>query len=305
MDCSPLMTLPEHEFPTVIDTNGQPAIRVQSLGSGSSGNAFLIEHGESSFLLDCGVGIRTITRSMKDRQRSIADLDAVLITHEHIDHIRTLPQVLGPDIPVIASRGTFDRTRISDQQWLPIAASAPVEIAGASIWALPVRHDAAEPCGFLIELPGATITILTDLGSWREELLEPLLASDLIVLEANHDLEMLRRGPYPPHLKRRVGSALGHLSNEDCGGVLAGLAKHGSGAPEVWLAHLSDTNNRADMAKATVDDALDRIDRELSTTALPRRAPGPIWTPSDNRSPGTRWGKPITRPATQLSFDGV
>lgn len=280
-------------------------LRVQSLGSGSSGNAFLIDHGPSSFLLDCGVGIRTITRIMKDRQRSIADLDAVLITHEHIDHIRTLPQVLGRDIPVIASRGTYENTRIPDGQWQPISSSAPVTIGGASIRALEVDHDAAEPCGFLIELPTAAVTILTDLGSWREALLDPLLASDLIVLESNHDLEMLRRGPYPPHLKRRVASAVGHLSNETSGAVLADVARRGTRSPDVWLAHLSATNNRPDVAEATVLGALDRIDRELSVTALPRRTPGPVWTPGESRVPGTHRSRPGTLPVTQLSIDGV
>lgn len=299
------MTLPEHEFPNALETHGPPVVRVQSLGSGSSGNAFLIEHGESSFLLDCGVGIRTIQRAMRDRRRAIADLDAVLVTHEHIDHIRTLPQVLGPDIPVIASKGTFDRTRIADRQWMPITSTKGVEIGGASVWSLPVRHDAAEPCGFLVELAGVTITVLTDLGSWRDELSEPLLASDLIVLEANHDLEMLRLGPYPPHLKRRVGSATGHLSNEACGTVLADLARRGSRAPDVWLAHLSDTNNRPELAKATVDAALLRIDRELPVTPLPRRTPGQIWTSAATRKSRSRWGRPPASAATQLSIDGI
>jgi len=299
------MTLPEHEFPTAIDTGRHPRVRVQSLGSGSSGNAFLIEHGESSFLLDCGVGIRTIVRAMSARHRTIADIDAVLVTHEHIDHIRTLPQVLGPEVPVVASRGTFSRTCIPDQQWLPITPAAPLEIAGASIWSLTVRHDAVEPCGFMIELPGATISILTDLGSWRTELLEPLLASNLIVLEANHDLEMLRSGPYPPHLKRRVTSDVGHLSNEDCGALLAEVAKQGSRVPTVWLAHLSDTNNRPELAKATVDAHLDRIDRNLSVTPLPRRAPGPIWTPSEVGPDIKRWRGRVANPPTQLTFDGI
>lgn len=292
------MTFPEHGFPNSATICGRPLVRVQSLGSGSSGNAFLVEHGESSLLLDCGIGIRTIRRVLKDRQRAIADLDAVLVTHEHIDHIRTLPSVLGPGTPVIASRGTFATTRISDAQWLPITPSVPVEIAGAVIWALTVRHDAAEPCGFLIELPTATITILTDLGSWQESLFEPLLASDLIVLEANHDSEMLRRGPYPPHLKRRVSSAVGHLSNEDCGIALAKVARTGSRTPHVWLAHLSDTNNRPNIARVTVEAALDRVDRELSVTPLPRRAPGPVWTPTERRS------GPVTPDTSQLSFDG-
>lgn len=298
------MTFPEHHVPASVETSGYPRVRVQSLGSGSSGNAFLIEHGESSFLLDCGVGIRTIARAMKDRQRAIADLDAILITHEHIDHVRTLPRVLGSGVPVIASPGTFNATRIPDQQWLPVESSSPVEIAGASIRALTVRHDAADPCGFLVEFPTATITILTDLGSWQENLLEPLLASDLIVLEANHDTEMLRRGPYAPHLKRRVASAVGHLSNKDCGGMLAELAKTGTRSPEVWLAHLSQTNNRSELAKRTVDAALNRIDRELRVTPLPRRAPGPIWTPSITPAPAICRAGPVSPPTTQLSFDG-
>lgn len=298
------MPFPEHGFPNSADVSGHPPVRVQSLGSGSSGNAFLVEHGASSLLLDCGIGVRTITRALKDRQRTLADLDAILVTHEHVDHIRTLPGVLGPDTPVIATRGTFTATRIPDAQWLPITPSVPVEAAGAVIWALTVRHDATEPCGFFIELPGATVTILTDLGSWQESLLEPLLASDLIVLEANHDSKMLRRGPYPPHLKRRVASAVGHLSNEDCGMVLANVATTGSRTPDVWLAHLSDTNNQPDIARMTVDAALSRVDRELPVVPLPRRTPGPIWTPAGSRSSTARRNRPSTLPTTQLPFDG-
>ncbi len=298
------MTAPEHGFPISTDSQGRPLVRVQSLGSGSSGNAFLIEHGGVSLLLDCGIGIRTITRALKDRGRALADLDAVLITHEHIDHIRTLPSVLGPDTPVIASQGTFGATRISDEQWLPITPSSPVQIGGASIWALSVRHDAAEPCGFMIELPTATISILTDLGSWQESLLEPLLASDLIVLEANHDAEMLGRGPYPAHLKRRVSSAVGHLSNEECGGVLSEVARTGHKTPEVWLAHLSGTNNRPDVARTTIEATIGRVNRQLPVTPLPRRALGPVWTPASNSRPAIRKSSPVSVQTTQLMFDG-
>lgn len=298
------MTFSEHHYTPAGPTNGQPLVRVQSLGSGSSGNAFLIEHGGASFLVDCGVGVRTIRHAMAERQRAVGDLDAILVTHEHIDHIRSLPQVPGLGVPVIASKGTFSRTRIPDQRWLPITSSVPVAIAGATIWALTVRHDAAEPCGFMIQLPTVTITILTDLGSWEETLLEPLLASDLIVLEANHDVEMLRRGPYPMHLKRRVASAVGHLSNDDCGAALAAVATRGSGTPEVWLAHLSSTNNRPDVARATVQTALDRADRHLSVTPLPRRTAGPIWTPPGTRLAVERRASGGAAPTTQLSFDG-
>jgi len=298
------MTFPEHQYTQAGHTTRQPLVQVQSLGSGSSGNAFLIEHDEASFLLDCGVGIRTIRRAMSERQRAIGDLDAILVTHEHIDHIRSLPQVPGLDVPVIASQGTFGRTRIPDQRWLPITPFTPVQVADATIWALAVRHDAAEPCGYMIQLPTVTITILTDLGSWEEHLLEPLLASDLIVLEANHDVEMLRRGPYPMHLKRRVASAVGHLSNDDCGAALAAVATRSSRTSEVWLAHLSCTNNRPDVARATIETALDRADRHLPITPLPRSTAGPIWTPLDTPLTAEHRASGGAAPTTQLSFDG-
>lgn len=277
--------------------------RVQSLGSGSSGNTLLIEHGQTCLLLDCGVPFRTIAGALRNRGRAIADLDAILITHEHIDHIRSLPSMPGPDTPVLASAGTFGATRIADGQWRPVAPSKPFTIAGATIWALPVPHDAAEPCGYMIELPDATISVLTDLGSWRDALLDPLLASDLIVLEANHDVDMLRRGPYPPYLKRRVASALGHLSNDDSGTVLAEVARRTTRSPEVWLAHLSQTNNHPETAGATVEDAIRRIDRDLPVTALPRRSTGPAWIAGAVRPPAARPRRPRAG-SIQLTMDG-
>lgn len=301
-----LMTFPDHRSNPAGRGGDQPFVRVQSLGSGSSGNAFLIEHDRASFLLDCGVGIRTLRRAMMDRQQAPGDLDAILITHEHIDHIRTLPQVPGLNVPVIASRGTFSRTRIPEQRWLPIAPSVPIEIAGATIRALAVRHDAAEPCGFMIQLPTITISILTDLGSWEEHLLEPLLASNLIVLEANHDVEMLRRGPYPAHLKRRVASAVGHLSNDDCGTALAAVATHGSRTAQVWLAHLSGTNNRPDVATTTINAALHRVDHQIPVIPLPRGTVGPVWTPGSGPAVREQHGHAPggLDSTTQLSFDG-
>ncbi|HEU0164267.1 MAG TPA: MBL fold metallo-hydrolase, partial [Thermomicrobiales bacterium] len=188
-------------------------VSVQSLGSGSSGNAFLVRRGHRTLLVDCGVGIRTIQREMRAFGGNPAQLDGILLTHEHIDHVRTLPKVLDAGMPVIATNGTAGMADIAPDQHLAIDGDAPIEIAGFTIWAFGVRHDAVQPCGYLIETPETRITILTDLGSWQEHLAEPIAASDLIVLEANHDEEMLRRGPYPMHLKRRVASEIGHLSN--------------------------------------------------------------------------------------------
>jgi len=316
MDWCDLMILPSYPSPTPamppVEQPGAPPVSVQSLGSGSAGNAFLIQRGDLLLLLDCGVGIRMIRSALSARNRRLDQIDAIVLTHEHIDHVRTIPQVIDAKTPVIATQGTFDRLRIADPHWRPIAASRPIEIAGVRIWALPVDHDANEPCGYLIEMPETTITIITDLGSWHERLAGAVAASELVILEANHDEEMLRRGPYPPHLKRRVGSAVGHLSNRDCGMALAGIAKGGRSAPEVWLAHLSETNNRPALAESTVRDALARSDLELPVSALPRREPGPVWSPGthDGAVPADGY-RPYEEPRAvatglrQLGFDGI
>ncbi|MDQ3547926.1 MAG: hypothetical protein M3439_03820, partial [Chloroflexota bacterium] len=141
----------------------------------------------------------------------------------------------------------------------------------------PVRHDALDPCGFFIETPGGNLTVLPDLGCWRDNLADALRHSDLIVLEANHDLEMLHRGPYPPHLKRRVASDVGHLANDTCGRALATTLAGITGFPTVWLAHLSATNNRPEAAVAAVTAELTGKDLRLNVYALPRREVGPRW----------------------------
>ena len=283
-----------------------PPVSVQSLGSGSSGNAFLVRRGDHIVLLDCGVGIRTINGALRERGLRLDQIDAILLTHEHIDHVRTLPRVLGAGMPVIATQGTFDMITIADNQWLPIGPRRSIEVAGMSIWSLPVSHDAIEPCGFLIEMPEACITIITDLGSWHERLRGAIAVSDLVVLEANHDDDMLRRGPYPPHLKRRVASTVGHLSNHACGTAISSIAADGRSEPDVWLAHLSATNNRPRLAEDTVRDALVTSNVQLSVTALPRQEPGPIWAPPIRESRDSY--RPYEEPpgavrSTQLGFD--
>lgn len=300
-----LPDLPEYASPMPEAT---APVSVQSLGSGSSGNAFLIQRGDQLLLLDCGVGIRTIVGALRERGRRLDQIDGVLLTHEHIDHVRTLPRVLGAETPVIATQGTFDMITIADNQWLPVNPRRSIEVAGMNIWALPVSHDAIEPCGYLIEMPETCITVITDLGSWHERLEEAVAASDLVVLEANHDKDMLRRGPYPPHLKRRVASEVGHLSNLDCGTAIAGLARGGRSEPEVWLAHLSATNNHPKLAEETVREMLAVSNVELTVSALPRREPSPIWTPPPRgpRGPYMPYIEPrrIAAP-TQLGIDGL
>jgi phosphoribosyl 1,2-cyclic phosphodiesterase len=263
--------------------SSNPVFRVQSLGSGSSGNSFLLEYDDHTLLVDCGVGIRTVQRALRDRGKTLDDLSTILLTHEHSDHVRALPHVLREHMTLMSTAGTARAARLDRDQWVQMIDGRPASVGTMTIWALTVKHDAVEPCGFLVETPVGRATILTDLGSWQPSLLEPLLASDLVVLEANHDEEMLRRGPYPAYLKKRVLSDIGHLSNASHALALAEVAKQHKGEPVVWLAHLSETNNDPELAETTIVEGLHRIDRELPVLALPRRQPGPVWTMSDRK----------------------
>lgn len=281
-------------------------VSIQSLGSGSSGNAFLITTNTDVVLLDAGVGIRTITSAMRARQIALHDLETICITHEHSDHVRTLPKVLHAGAALYATDGTAIRSRIPRDQHIRAIADDPIRAGGVTIWPLPVAHDATEPCGFMIEFPDDTrATILTDLGSWNDSLKDFVRASDLIVLEANHDEEMLRNGPYPAYLKRRVASNVGHLSNRHCG-IALGNALHGTThQPEIWLAHLSEQNNRPGLAETTVRAALTARDLDLAVTALPRTSPGHIWTPKARTAPQPAFMRTLVARAQQLGFEGL
>ncbi len=294
-----------HSMPTPFaPTPAEPdAVTVQSLGSGSSGNAFVIEYRQQVLLLDCGVGIRTLGRALRERGRRLDDLDAVLITHEHGDHISTLPRLAGLDVPVVATAGTKRHLMIPDRQWQPIATHSSIVVGEMTVWAIAVDHDATEPCGYLIEAGETRVSIFTDLGCWQDRLAEPILASDLVVLEANHDVEMLRRGPYPVHLKRRVASSKGHLSNSDAGVSLAATLRQGRRNPTVWLAHLSETNNTPVVAHGTVVRELLEADVAAPVTPLPRRTPGPVWRASG--ATGSEHWQPSSppEPVAQLTLD--
>jgi phosphoribosyl 1,2-cyclic phosphodiesterase len=277
----------------------------QSFGSGSSGNALLIHSSTTTLLVDCGVGIRTLRAGLAGHGLTMLDVDAVLVTHEHRDHVQTLPKVLTEDVAVVATQGTMRAARLPTGQTEIVNVSAPASVAGATIHPLAVRHDAAEPCGFLIEIDGARITVLTDLGSWQDHLLDAALASDLVLLEANYNEVMLRHGPYPAHLKRRVASMRGHLGNDACGAAVANVNKQRGDAVTWWLAHLSATNNRASTAEQDVRASLHRSDVDASITALPRQTLGPIWRfePSQQAHPPNPTSGQFS--ANQLGMPGL
>lgn len=264
-------------------------VQVISLASGSSGNALLVQHEGSTLLVDCGLSPRKLAALIRQAGVNPADLTAVLITHEHSDHINGLNVISRAwEIPLYMTAGTYHANPLV--AGTPAFAGRPVitqtpgnteTIGQFAVTSFPVSHDAAEVCGYLIEAGDRSVAVFTDLGVAEPHLLEPLGRAELVVLEANHDEGMLQRGPYPWHLKRRVASDRGHLSNLACANLLCAVLPE-SGR-EVWLAHLSRTNNSAQLAAATVRQSLHAYglrDNAHAVKVLPAEGATLRWQPS-------------------------
>jgi phosphoribosyl 1,2-cyclic phosphodiesterase len=260
-------------------------LAVTSLGSGSSGNALLVQTAGAVLLVDCGVGVRRLQRALAAVSLTIADIDAVLISHEHSDHIQELPRFIRQDTAVLSTRGSAHAANVPTHLWEETRHHHPVRLADVEVVAIPVCHDAAEPCGFLIRSAAGSVTVVTDLGCSSPAAIDAIAESRLVVLEANHDEAMLRRGPYPERLQRRILSDSGHLSNAGCAELLAQAIRGSTRPPTVWLAHLSETNNRPHLAKQTVERRLSQAGLRLDLHALPRREINETWSP-DTAKPG-------------------
>ncbi len=256
-------------------------MRVISFGSGSSGNAFLVQSGDTNLLVDAGVAIRRLRAGLQAAGVEDHALAAVLITHEHHDHVRTLPQLLRQhDCPVITTPGTtaamHGRAEFRAQT---CSVGKRTRVDRIEIMPVPVSHDAAEPVGYFLDDGETRVAIFIDLGQADQHLAEPVEAAHLVVIEANHDGMMLQRGRYPAHLKRRISGKRGHLSNLDCSRFLA--ANLGSDTVDVWLAHLSANNNTPALASDTIEREIGNGIRTPRVRVLPRRGKDVIWDSND------------------------
>ena len=258
-------------------------LEVTSLGSGSSGNSLLIRTSQATLLVDCGVGVRRLNTALGDLGLRVSDVNLVLISHEHGDHVRELPRFVAAGTQTVSTRGTSQASHGPAATWMACSAGKPLGVLDLEVVPIPVAHDAAEPCGFLVRTRSGNVTVLTDLGSPSGAAVEAIAESHLVVVEANHDEALLRRGPYPLRLQRRILSDTGHLSNSDCGALLTAALKQPRTFPTVWLAHLSETNNRPHLAKQTVARRLAASGLGLDIRALPRRAASETWSPGTAR----------------------
>ena len=227
------------------------------LGSGSAGNCTYLSTQETRILVDLGFGRRSLRRRLQQAGLLLDRLDALLLTHEHTDHVSGVPALARAlDIPVLMTEGTLQASPPLQElnRATIVSAGSPFCIGDLEVEALPVSHDAAQPVGFRFASQGIRGLLATDLGEPTQEILEHLADCDWLVLESNHDEEMVLAGPYPWLLKQRLMGPRGHLSNRALGRCLKthldGRTKH------VFLAHLSRTNNHPQLALDQVSAAL-------------------------------------------------
>lgn len=248
------------------------------LASGSAGNALFIESDGHRLLIDVGLSAEAVERALGEIGVHPAALSAIILTHEHDDHARgagPLSRAFGIPLMANAATAAAARAALSGAALTTFDTDRPFEVGSLTVTAFRVSHDAAEPVGFTVQTGAHRITIATDLGSADEALDPYLAASDLIVLESNYDLRLLNVSAYPWFLKNRILSARGHLSNDDAARVLARTAA--DHARTVCLAHLSEVNNLAALARDTVLEALARAgagaDRVLAVPPNGRSRP--------------------------------
>ena len=244
-------------------------VRITVLGSGSKGNSAIVASSSTRILVDAGLSCRETLKRLRDSGEDPAALSAILITHQHVDHIaglRVLAEKLA--VPVYMTGPTHrawfqmmrQEAKACERELKDLArleffeAGRSFHIGDVAIMPFTIPHDAADPVGFTFQVEGVKLGLATDLGYMPASVREHLRACDGLIIESNHDLEMLRTGPYPWSVKQRVMSRVGHLSNEALAEFLTG--DYDGGAAYVVLAHLSEENNHPELARVAAEQAL-------------------------------------------------
>ena len=252
-------------------------MKICTLASSSSGNCTLVTAGGTSLLIDAGISMRRIAAGLRSAGIDPGSVSAVLVTHEHSDHISGLPMLSKHfGIPVYTSRGTAEGIRRAcPRADIPInefSAGDGFEICGLYVKSFPTPHDTPESVGFRLTDGKTSFVLATDTGYLSDALLDAARGADAAVIEANHDTDMLRFGSYPAYLKRRILSDTGHMSNRVCGTFAVELAKSGTG--RIVLGHLSKENNTPELAYSAVSAALREIGaaagEDIALTVAPR-----------------------------------
>lgn len=265
-------------------------LSICSLASSSSGNSYLIKSDTTSLILDVGISTKKIKDYLGIKGIELGDLGAILVTHEHIDHVKSLKTMMkkiSPEAGVYASQGTITGMKekyedlkmpllIGENEGRVRAVKAGVGFTVGDIEIMPfnVSHDTLEPLAYSFSDGETKITVITDTGYASDEVYEAARGSDILIVESNHEPNILMYGSYPYVVKKRILSDYGHMSNEACGAFLIRILKDmaGSKIPKVFLAHLSQENNTPEQALLTVENLLEEeglfVGKHLSLETL-------------------------------------
>ena len=238
-------------------------MRFSSLGSGSKGNATLIEAAETCLLLDCGFTVKETELRLKRLGKTGHDLDAILVTHEHSDHIKGVGALARKyKLPVYLTAGTFHKGRLGNLSCVEIInCHQSFVIKDIDVQPVPVPHDAREPCQFVFQYGNKKLGVLTDLGSLTPHVEEHYSGLDALVLECNYDPQMLDEGPYPYQLKQRILSDYGHLSNSQAAQLLVRITKEK--LQHLVLSHISLQNNNAEFVRQAIAPMMEDMSDEV------------------------------------------
>lgn len=264
-------------------------LRFISFGSGSSGNCYYLYTETDSILIDIGVGIRALKKHFHNYGLRFDDVRNILITHDHADHVKSVGSLSNDyHLHVYTTRKVHEgiernycvRKKISPNHVRIIEKNVPFTLGEFHVTAFGVPHDSTDNVGYMIEWGNIKFCLITDAGHVTEEMKSFISQANYLVLEANHDVEMLQQGPYPQYLKERILGPNGHLSNVACAQALAENAspvlKH------VWLCHLSEENNHPELARKTVEQILRNYGivagKDFVLEVLRRKAPSEIYS---------------------------
>lgn len=251
-----------------------------SLYSGSSGNSFFVKSDSTNLLIDAGVSLKKLTTALSELNVDSSQINAILVTHEHIDHTRSLASFSNKyNIPVFATKKTWEAmpdifNKILDSNKKYFNIEEEFLIGDIKIFPFHIPHDAADPCGFNLFNNDKKISIATDIGNVTNDLFNHLKHSSSVLLEANYDLEILKCSSYPYLLKQRISSDIGHLSNNSAAHTLSLLYNHG--LKKALLIHLSKENNFPELVYETMKNELSNC-KNISINVAPRDKPSELF----------------------------
>ena len=262
-------------------------VKFMSFSSGSCGNCYYLGDGVNGVLIDAGVSLRRLKSALSENGLSYDSFGAVLVTHDHLDHIRHLgsyckklckPVYATSVLHSALARHTFTSKFISScRNILPDGLTA--DICGIGVRYFVVPHDATQTVGYSLEMEGHKFVIMTDVGRVTDEAVKYASEADTVVIESNYDMDMLLGGPYTDDLKMRIVQGCGHLCNDECASAIKRF--YHPGLKHIFLCHLSENNNRQDLAYASAMKALSELGVEKGTVALrclPRTYPSDLFS---------------------------